>query len=210
MPVNARELLIKAGVTGADPLVDRILSAEDSAEKSLYNQAAELKASSFKSMYIEACLLSSSDAEKIGDLLEVPPEVIAVYARIFYDTADLDKLSKMELIDVPDRQEGLLKLWALNQGLDFLAWRLGKAVQINPIEGLRDLFSTSMYKAKEAMFSGNETEASKEAVKWTKMSMDLARLLKSYTMDNDQAKKDIELALSEVTPDFPGFDSLQQ
>lgn len=210
MSIDAKNLLVLSKTLGVDPLVDRILSTEDNIEKSLYAQALALRDRPLKKMYVESCLLASSDAEKIGTILELSPEVVAMYAAMFYDTVNLDKLSKMELLQVEDQQERLLKLWALNQGLDFLAWRLGKAVQINPIEGLKDLFSTSMYKAKEAMFSGNETEASKEAVKWTKMSMDLARLLKAYTMDGDQARKDIELALSEVVPEFPGFDTLNQ
>ena len=43
---------------------------------------------------------------------------------------------------------------------------------------------------------------------WTKLSMDLARLLKAYTSDGNQAKKDLQLALEEVIPSFSGFSDL--
>jgi hypothetical protein len=114
----------------------------------------------------------------------------------------------MELLDVSDRAEAALKLWALSQGLTFIAWRMGRQVQVSPVEGLQDLFTTCIYKAKEAIFSGNVSEASKESTKWVKLSMDIARLLKIWVMDSAAAKKDIELALQEVVPDFEGLDSL--
>ena len=208
MPVNARELLILNKALGVDPLVDAILSEEGSAEKELFRAAKELKRSPLKSMYVEACLLASNDLEKISSILELDVEVLAMYSSIFYSVEGLDKLSKLELLDVKDRNEQLLKIWALNQGLDFIAWRLGMQTTISPVDGLTELFSTAMYKAKEACFSGNASEESKEAVKWSKMAMDLARLLKAYTMDTNQAKQDLQLALEEVVPGFKGFDTI--
>jgi hypothetical protein len=159
-------------------------------------------------MYIEACLLATTDIERISEILEIEVEVIAMYSVMLYDTNGLDKLSRMELLEVTDRQEQLLKTWALHQGIDFIAWRLGMRTEVSPIQGLQELFATSMYKAKEACFSGNATEESKAAAAWTKLSMDLARLLKAYTSDSDLAKKDLQLALEEVIPDFKGFEEI--
>lgn len=210
MRVNARALLIKNNTLGADPLVDTILSADDSAEKALYAKALELNKSALKRRYIEACLLASSDFQRISDILEIPADVIQMYAAVFYDVADLDKLSKLELLDVKDRDEHMMKLWALSQGLDFIEWRLGKAVNISPIDGLKELFTMSVFKAKESLFSGNSSESSKEGVKWSKMSMDIARLLKVWVMDSDAAKKDIELALAEVIPEFGSYADLNR
>lgn len=207
MSVNSRELLILTKTIGVDPLVDSILT-EGSPEGELYLRALDLKNSPLKSMYVEACLLTGSDIDRISKILELAPELIAMYGAVFYDVAGFDKLSKMELLNVKDRQESLLKLWAVNQGIDFIAWRLGSVSEISPVDGLKELFSTSMWKSREAMFSGNDSEASKEGLKWAKMSTDLARLLKAYTMDTGLAKRDLELALQEVIPDFEGFQSL--
>lgn len=204
MSVNARELLAKSKTIGADPFVDKVLT-EGSPEAVLYAKAKALRSSPLKKMYVEACLLASQDFERIAEITELDINVIAMYGLMFYDTVGLDKLSKMELLEVPERQEQLLKLWALHQGLEFLAWRLGMKTEISPIQGLQELFSTAMYKAKEACFSGNATEESKAAAAWTKLSMDLARLLKAYTSDGNQAKKDLQLALEEVIPNFSGF-----
>ena len=207
MYVNARELLVKSKTLGVDPFVDQVLT-EGSVEEALYAKVQALRKSSFKRMYIEACLLASQDFERVSGLLEIDANLIAMYCVMFYDVSNLDKLSKMELLDVPDRQEQLLKTWALHQGLEFMEWRLGMKMEISPIQGLQDLFATSMYKAKEACFSGNATEESKAAAGWTKLSMDLARLLKAYTSDGNQAKKDLQLALEEVIPSFSGFSDL--
>ena len=204
MSVNARELLAKSKTIGADPFVDKVLT-EGSPEAVLYAKAKALRSSPLKKMYVEACLLASQDFERIAEITELDINVIVMYGLMFYDTVGLDKLSKMELLEVPERQEQLLKLWALHQGLEFLAWRLGMKTEISPIQGLQELFSTAMYKAKEACFSGNATEESKAAAASTKLSMDLARLLKAYTSDGNQAKKDLQLALEEVIPNFSGF-----
>lgn len=209
MRVNQRELHIRNNVRGVDPLVDKLLSGEDCPERKAYLKAIPLKESKLKKGYIEASLLCCSDFQTISNVLELAPEVVEMYALIFYDVAELDKLSKMELLDVRDKAEASLKLWALSQGIEFISWRMGKQIQISPVEGLVDLFTTCMYKSKEAMFSQNAAEASKEATKWVKLSMDIARLLKVWTVDSGAAKKDLEIAIREVVPDFDGFDSLE-
>lgn len=206
--IDQRYLLIRSKTSGVDPLVDAILSSEDTPEKAAYAQVSEMRRSEVKKMYIEACLLASNDYDKISTILDIPVALLEMYAKIYYDVDGLDKLTRLELLDVSDRDEKLMKTWALSQGLDFIAWRLGRIVSINPINGLKELFTITMYKAKECIFSGNATEESKESVKWTKLSMDLARLLKAYTMDSEEARKDIEMALAEVVPEFKGLDSL--
>lgn len=208
MTYNARALLISRKTLGADELVDKILSPEDSAEKSLYVEALAISTSQLKKSYVEACLLASSDVIKIGDLLEMSPDLIVLYSRVFYDVVGLDKLSKLELIQVKDKQEHMMKLWALSQGLSFIAWRLGNAVPINPVEGLKDLFTMCIYKSKEGAFNANDTGASSEATKWVTLSLNIARLLNQWTTDTNQAKSDIELALKEVIHDFGGFGEL--
>ncbi|MNY25054.1 hypothetical protein D3C86_1588110 [compost metagenome] len=85
---------------------------------------------------------------------------------------------------------------------------MGKQIQISPVDGLVDLFTTCMYKSKEAMFTSNPQEASKEATKWVKLSIDISRLLKLWTMDAGAAKREIELAIKEVIPEFQGLDSI--
>ena len=102
-----------------------------------------------------------------------------------------------------------MKLWAASQGISFISWRLGNAENTNPIQGLQELFTLAVYKSKEALFNGNETMASSEAVRWSKLSMDLARLLKAYTMDDNEERRDLDLALESVLPSFEGFANLK-
>jgi hypothetical protein len=210
MRPDARALLIRNATLGSDPLVDRILATEAGPEKALYVQALAISKSPLKRRYVESCLLASGDIPRISRILELSEELLLFYREVFYDVGELDKLSKLELLDVKDRDEHAMKLWALSQGLDFIEWRLGKPVSINPVTGLQDLFTTCVFKAKEAMFSGNAAEASKEGTKWAKLSMDIARLLKVWILDTDAAKKDIEMALQEVIPDFQGFSDLDR
>lgn len=206
--VNARAILIRKKDLGKDKLADAIIKDEECPEAQLYAQAKRINESPLKKGYVESALLTSDDLDIISDLLEIPLPVVTMYRDVFYEVTGLDKLSKMELLDCRDKNEGLLKLWALSQGLPFIAWRLGKQVNISPVEGLQDLFTTCIYKAKEAMFNGNVSESSKESTKWTKLAMDIARLLKLWVLDSAAAKKDIELALQEVVPEFKGLDSL--
>jgi len=208
MPLNSRAVLVRKKQEGQDPLVDEVLSQPDGELATRYKKALELFASKSKRRYVEACILASTDFERISSLLEIPIDVIRTYADFFYDLVGLDKLSKLDLLNVEDRDESLLKIWAFSQGLDFIAWRLGARVAISPVEGLQELFATCIMKSKEAMFSGNASEESKEATKWVKLSLDLARLLKVWVMDTDAAKADIEMALKQVVPTFDGFDSL--
>lgn len=208
MQPNARAVLIRNKKIGADPLVDKLMQEPESPEAQLFVKVRRAYESPLKKHYIEAALLTSDDLEKISEVLEIPIDVLDLYRKIYYDVEGYDKLSKMELLDCANRDEANLKLWALSQGLDFLAWRLGKQVTVSPVDGLQDLFTTCVYKAKEAMFNGNISDSSKESTKWAKLSMDIARLLKIWVMDSAAAKKDLEIALQEVVPDFEGLDSL--
>lgn len=197
--------------TGEDTLVDRILSGlpEDKDAKALYVKARAIYLSPIKKNYVEACLMASSDLAKIESIIEIPIELLQMYRAVFFDIEGFDKLSLLEIIEnTDDTDEKGMKIWALSQGLDFVAWRLGKVVSISPVEGLQELFTLAVYKSKEALFSGNASESSKAAVNWTKLSMDLARILKAWVSDSDAARADIELALKSINPEFMGFDSL--
>jgi len=206
--VHAKYLLIKNKTTGSDGLVDAIL-AGNTPEASLYPKAKEIYNSTLKKSYVESCLLASNDLPVISALLEIPVEVLSMYRTLFFNIEGFDKLGRLEVVeDAASPDERSMKMWALSQGLEFVSWRLGKPVALNPVEGLKDMFTLAVYKSKEALFSGNASESSKEATKWTKLSMDLARLLKAWVMDTDSARKDIELALKNVDPSFDGFDSL--
>lgn len=201
--------LIRSRTDGRDEKVDAILLASDQELMLVYNKCHEIYHSKIKKGYVESALICSDDMVKISEVLDLTIEVLTLYQEVFFDTRGFDKLSKVEHIDsVKDESEKLLKLWALGQGLPFLAWRLGGKVNTSPIDGLVEMFSTCMYKAKEGVYNSNATNASREAIKWTKMSTDIARLLKVWTLDSAAAKKDLELAIREVVPDFIGIDEL--
>ena len=68
--------------------------------------------------------------------------------------------------------------------------------------------NTIAYLSKEAIYASSTSEQSKESVKWTKLSMDLARIIKSWVMDSSEAKRDLEIAIANVVPEFAGLDSL--
>lgn len=210
MTVNARAILVRRKTLGSDPLVDKILTEASSAEALLFAKAQQIYNNNLKKTYVEASLLASKDLEKIALLLEIPLEIITIYRDLFYDVTDLDKLSRLDLLDVEGHEEKTLKTWALSQGLDFISWRIGNQVAISPVEGLQDLFTTCIYKSKEAMFNGNTSEASKESTKYIKLAMDLARLIKVWVLDSAAAKHDIEIALRTVMPTFKGLDSLDE
>lgn len=201
--------LIEKEILGRDDKVDSIISASDPVLMELYAKTLVIYKSKLKKNYVEASLLCETDKSKISDILEVPLNVLELYSELFFDVNGLTKLEKIEHIEsIKDTNEQQLKLWALGQKMSFIAWRLGDKVSLSPVDGLIEMFSTCMYKAKESVYSNNSSESSKEAIKWTKMSADIARLLKVWTMDNAAAKTDLEIAIREVVPDFIGIDSL--
>lgn len=207
---NELSKLVEAKTKGVNAAVDQILDNVDSPEAKVYQKCKEISKSPLQKQYIEACLLGSEDEQEICTVLEYPIEVVRAYRAFFYNVVGWNRLEKLDLINSsklePDEQA--LKLWALNQGLLFVSWRLGHKVTINPLEGLNELFSIAVYKAKEALFTGNASESSKEAAKWTKQSLDLARLLKLWSLDSNAAKKDLELAIKEVVPEFRSISEL--
>lgn len=207
--------LVIAKTLGLDERVDEILNNPEGDLAKLYAKAEVLNKSKLKKSYIESALLHTPVAKTVSDVIETPVEVVQVYMEFFFDIEGWDRLSKIEHIDKVKKEgrdwttnEALMKMWTLTQGLDFLAWRLGKRVSISPVEGLVDLFSTCMFKSKEAMFNPSVSDTSKESTKWVKLSTDIARLLKLWVMDSSAAKKDLEIAIREVVPEFGSLDAL--
>lgn len=201
---NERALLLKKEMTGLDPLVDEILKDPEGDSAKLQKKAEELNQNPLKKRYVEACLLCSDNFPRMAEILEMDLEVITTYYKIYFDITGFDRVEKLDLADVRNTDESQLKMWALAEGLEFIAWRLGHRVDaIAPVEGLRQLYSTCLYKAKEAFFSGNASKASQESAKWTKLSMDIARLLKSWTTDNNSAQTEIDIKIREVKASFP-------
>jgi hypothetical protein len=206
---SARARLIKASVKGKDPLVDKILGDPDCPEAKLYARALEINQSKVKRRYVEASMMGTEKYEEISQLLEIPLEVLEMYGKFFFDIKGADKLDKLDILDAArDKDEMTMKMWSMHQGLNFVAWRLGKNVEVSPVDGLKELFNTCLYKSKEALFNSNTTQASIESTKWVKLSCEIAKMLKIWVMDNDGARKDLELAIKEVVPEFKSLDDL--
>lgn len=209
MKPNARQILIRTEKTGKDELVDKILTDPNSPEARIWPKVADIFDSKTKRSYVEACLMSSADYKTISDLLELPLDVIVLYEKTCFNISNYDRLSKLDLLDKEKEKDVMImKLWAMNQGLDFIAWRLGKKIEISPLDGLTEMFTMCIYKSKEALFNSNSSTASMESTKWAKLSLDIARMLKIWVLDNDVARRDLELAIKEIVPEFKSFDDL--
>lgn len=207
-----RHLLVKAKTFGTDPLVDAVLTKNEDGSESMaaskYEAAKMLWLSPLKRNYVDAALIATEDLKEISETLDLPHDIVTVYRDFFFNVAGFNRLSKLALIEEYDADGKDLLVWALASGLVFIRWRLGEAVTLNPIEGLKDLFSLSMWKAKEAAFSSSGSSASSEAQKWMSQAVTISRLLKMYLLDSGAAKKDIELALSSIAPNFGSFANL--
>ncbi len=204
---NAREKLIKKGQLTGDPLVDMFLGEEIS--EAVY-QVLQLRYTESRRTYVEACLLATEDTEQVAEILDVDQEVVDIYRQVYYDIEGLDRLSKLRMIEVvKDEREQQLKLWAVSQGVDFIAWRLGTVPKVNPVEGLTSIYSDCFFKAKEAFYNANTADASKEGLRWAKQATDVARLLKAWVNDADEATQDINIALKEITGEDLEFPKLE-
>lgn len=202
-----RYQLILTSTKGTDPVVDSILEGPPS---EAFKSIQSLHSNSFLRMYIQASLLATSDYGHISEVLEINQVEVELYAKIFYDTEGFNKLLKLSMLDsVTNKEERVLKLWAISQGMDFIAWRLGKKINISALDGLTALFNDCIYKSKEAIFNENVSDASKESVKWVKLSVEIAKLLKLWILDGAAATNDIRIALKQIMPDFENSDFLE-
>lgn len=208
--VDYRGKLLARGTREVDPIVDQLL---DGAFPEIVEAATVLYKDRTQRMYVESSLLATNDLEVISRFLELEVAVLDMYRSLYFDVAHFTKLQRMSYLDSvkegPDRN---MKSWALTQGVRFLEWRFGNDVRISPVEGLSAIFSDCYYKSKEAFFNGNSSEASKEAAKWTKQAVEVARLLKSWVTDANEAMKDINIALEQYMGDdieFPTEEDLE-
>lgn len=207
---NYREILLRKEQAGEDEMVDDILSNPEGENGLLFQRVRPLNENDLKRHYIEACLLASSNYKEIGRILDISEELIEFYSKIYYITDDMDRLDKLQMANVRNKEESTLKLWGLTEGLPFLAWRLGKRTDITPpLDGLKQLFDTCLFKAKEAFFNSSESKAAQESTKWVKLSMDVARLLKAWSTDGNEAQKELEIRVKEVIATFPSVDTFK-
>lgn len=203
-----RYKLWKASTEGADPLVDAILAGKVS--KSELDMIEIIYKDKIQRAFLEASLIASDDIEQVSTLLELPLATVMLYRDVYFDMVEVTRLQKLSHIErVKDGYEKGMKMWALAQGLQFVEWRFGNRVSISPVEGLSRLFSDCFYKSKEAYFNPNSAEASKEGIKWAKQATDIARLLKLWVTDGEEAMKDIEIALQKFTGDEIQFPSIE-
>lgn len=208
--VDYRGKLLARGTKEADPVVDQLLAG---AFPEIVASATELYKDRTQRMYVESSLLATNDLEIVSKFLELEVAVLDMYRSLYFDVARFTKLQRMAYLDsLKDSTDRNMKSWALTQGVRFLEWRFGNDVRISPVEGLSSIFSDCYYKSKEAFFNGNSSEASKEAAKWTKQAVEVARLLKSWVTDADEAMKDINIALEQYMGDditFPTEEDLE-
>lgn len=209
-PVDYRGKLLARGTDGKDSLVDSLL---DGAYPELVATATALYKDRTQKMYVESSLLATNDLTVVSRFLEVEVPVLEMYRSLYFDVAHFTKLQRMAYLDgIKDGAERNMKSWALTQGVRFLEWRFGNDVKISPVEGLTAIFADCFYKSKEAFFNGNSSESSKEAAKWTKQTVEVARLLKSWVTDSDAAMADINIALEQFMGDdikFPTIEELE-
>lgn len=162
-------------------------------------------------IYVEACLLATENLSEISAVLELPEQLLAEYKDRYFQVSRAIKLDKFEYVaGIEDIAEKQLKLWAITQGFEFIKWRLGFPVEITPLEGVQSLYVDCVYKAKEAFYSSNATDSSKEALKWASEAMSFAKLIKSWVADSKEAMKDIELALEKLDGETVTFEPLDQ
>ena len=208
--VDYRGKLLAKGTKGVDPFVDQLL---EGMAPELVIAATALYKDRTQRLYVESSLLATNDLAVVSKFLELDVALLELYRSLYFDVAGFTKLQRMAYLDgIRDTAERNMKSWALTQGVRFLEWRFGNDVKISPVEGLTAIFSDCYFKSKEAFFNGNSSEASKEAAKWTKQAVEVARLLKTWVTDADAAMADINIALEQYMGDdikFPTIEDLE-
>lgn len=198
--------IIYRGDKGVDPVADLFLIEPSD----LCKEATGIYNNKIHRVYLEAGLLATEDTSKISTIFGFSPEVVELYEKAYFNVSGLSRIEKAWLIDeCSDPHEQNMKRWAFSQGIEFLAWRLGLKVELSPVEGMSSLYADCYFKAKEAFFNPNSSEASKEALKWTKQASELSRILKSWVTNNKEAMQDIEIALKSIGPEDLDFGDIK-
>lgn len=198
--VAYRNWLLTRNTRGKDPLVDSALDGY--IEATVLTEAKELNANPVTKLYVEACLLATTDFDEISEILEIEPYTIQIYHDIYYDVHSLNRVQKVDHIsEIADGDESKLKQWSLVNGLDFVKWRLGIIPTLSAKDSLEGLMADAYYRSKEAFFNGNSSVASREARHWSKHASDLAKQLALINIEGEDAGDSLELALSKITED---------
>ncbi len=160
-------------------------------------------------LLLESALLTEATDEQIAEVFGYSSEKIKE-ERERFKPSSFSRLEKLDYVTgIEDKTEKLYKLWAISNGLPFIQWKLGIIPTLDPVAALQQLFTDCLMKSRESIFLSNTSEESREAVKWTALSIQLGKLLKSWVLDSNQATLDLQLALSgSVLADFPSRDDL--
>lgn len=208
MDIRKIAKLIEQGQQGLDETADLFLAEQKSEE---VEAALRLYKDQTRRVYIEAALMGTEDLSRIVEIFGFPLEVVQLYEKAFFNVKELTRLDKLLHVEgCEDEYEKNLKRWSMTQGVEFLAWRLGMRVEIAPVDVVSTLQADCYFKAKEAFFNPNAAEASKEAMKWTKLAAQLSGVVKSWVSNNKEAMQDIELALQTLGASDVDFGNINE
>lgn len=208
MDIRRIGTIILRGQQGLDDTADLFLSETPSEE---CREALEIYTTESRRIYMEAALLATTDYGRIAEIFEFKIPVIEMYEKAFFPAKSMSRLDKLWHVDgCKESYEQNLKRWAFTQGIEFLAWRLGMRVELLPVEVVTTLQADCFFKAKEAFFNHNSTDASKEAIKWTRLATDLSRVVKAWVSNNKEAMQDIELALQTLNASDVDFGDIKE
>jgi hypothetical protein len=158
---------------------------------------------------LKAALITGESDDKLAEVLGKSKEQIAK-ARADFPACGYGRLDKLQYItEVENKSERVYLLWAYSNGLNFIKWKLGLIPDMDPVTAVKQLFTDTIMKSREAIYFSNTEEESKEATKWTALSVQLAKLLKSWVLDSEAAVHDLHIALEGSNlSDMPGLEDL--
>lgn len=193
MDIRRIAKLIEKGQRGLDDVADLFLAEQ---KEEAVQETLDLYRDARRRIYIEAALMGTEDLSRIVEIFGFPISVVRLYELAFFNMREVSRLDRLLHVEsCEDEYEKNLKRWSMTQGVEFLAWRLGLKVELVPVDVVTTLQADCYFKAKEAFFNPNSAEASKEAMKWTRLAAQLSGVVKSWVSNNKEAMQDIELAL---------------
>lgn len=168
-----------------------------------------MAARNLKEIIFNAALLTDASDERVASVLGKSLKEVQEARRNFPESS-LGRLDKLEFVtSVSNKSERTYYLWALSNGIKFIEWKLGLVSDLDPVLAVKQLFTDTIMKSRESIFSSNVEESSKEAIKWTALSIQLAKLLKGWVLDSEAAVHDLHIALEGSSlEDLPSLEDL--
>ena len=166
--------------------------------------ANDIYENAYKQEVLEAFILSRATSDEIENILNVPTNVIEIYKILFFDIEifkdELDiEAYAQTYVDTLDGFGKKLKVAAITLGKEYLFYRFCRGTNGVDMEAaLKNLIETSYMLAQATKLNPLDSNASREARQWAKLTASLIESYKKISDDSGASSDEFILILKQI------------